>query len=72
MEPLANKTIRAVTVLVVMGLCAATIFWLLQWGHADNSLHASALSWSYSLIGFGLIVLLGEAALADYWKKGQP
>jgi hypothetical protein len=68
-DPLANKTIRAVTVLSVLCFAAGTIVWLLAWGQPANSLHASALSWSYSLAGFCLVALLGEAALATYFQK---
>jgi drug/metabolite transporter (DMT)-like permease len=51
----------------VVGLifCGATIAWLIAWGQPDNSLHASALSWSYTLaaglfagVGFGAIAYL--------------
>jgi amino acid transporter len=51
----------------VVGLifCAATIVWIILYGKADNSLHASALSWSYSLavgifagVGFGAVAYL--------------
>ena len=69
MDPLANKTIRATTVLSVLVFSVGTVVWLIAWGVPGNSLHASALSWSYTLMGFCLVALLGEAALATYFQK---
>lgn len=36
--------------------CCATVGWLLVYGKADNSLHSSALSWSFTLIG---VIVIG-------------
>lgn len=57
--PLVNKTLRAVLGIGTIAFCMATIVYLIWHGKADNSLHASALSWSYTiiiamLIAFGL------------------
>lgn len=50
MDPIINKTGRAVTALAVLAFCLATVIWLLVYGAPANSLHQSALSWSYTII----------------------
>jgi hypothetical protein len=50
MDPIINRTGRAVTALAVLVFCLGTIAWLILNGSPTNSLHQSALSWSYTII----------------------
>ena len=47
----------------VMVLCALAIGYLIVWGVDDNSLHASAMSWSFTLIA-AVMAGLGVAGIA--------
>jgi hypothetical protein len=54
-----NDTGKAVIAVLVLIFNLTTIVWLMAYGHAENSLHASALSWSYTtsalvLAGLGI------------------
>lgn len=54
-----NNTGRAALALVALAFNAAIILYLIYYGKAENSLHASALAWSYAtsialLAGLGL------------------
>jgi Co/Zn/Cd efflux system component len=44
-----NNTGKAVVAILVLLFNIVCIVWLMAYGHAENSLHASALSWSYTL-----------------------
>jgi sulfite exporter TauE/SafE len=57
MDPTINKTGRAVTALVVLAFCLGTIAWLVAYGSPANSLHQSALSWSYTPLCVALAAL---------------
>ncbi len=57
MDPIINKTGRAVTALVVLSFCLGTVAWLIAYGSAANSLHQSALSWSYTLLCVAMAAL---------------
>lgn len=72
MEPLANKTFRAVTVLATMVFSASVVVWIVAYGSPSNGLHATALSWSYTLLGVALGALLGELAILKIWDKPSP
>lgn len=50
MDPIINKNGRAVAAVAVLLFCVGTIAWLLLKGDPANSLHQSALSWSYTII----------------------
>lgn len=52
-----NKTGRAVIAIAVMVFCCSTIVWLLLYGSALNSLHLSALSWSYTVMCVSMAAL---------------
>ena len=53
-----NDAWRAATGVASFLLFAGTIVWLIMWGSPTNSLHESALSWSYFGL-MGLIVSVG-------------
>lgn len=60
-EPL-NTTWRIVFAAITLAFNAAVLWWLLLYGNEGNSLHASALSWTFMLsgcvlagIGFGAV-----------------
>lgn len=63
MKPIVNSTIRAVVVICVLLFSLATIVYLIRYGQPGNSLHSSALSWSYTLIVFTLIALGVDKAI---------
>jgi hypothetical protein len=60
-----NSSLRIGFAIASLLFCASTIVWVVLYGKADNSLHASALSWSYCVaigtlgaLGFGSIIEL--------------
>lgn len=55
-SPPVNRTGQAIIGICVLIACCATVGWLLVFGKADNSLHSSALSWSFTLIG---VIVIG-------------
>jgi drug/metabolite transporter (DMT)-like permease len=55
-----SKLIFAVAGLI---FCGVTIAWIVAYGRPDNSLHDSALSWSYVLAA-GLFAGVGFSAIA--------
>jgi hypothetical protein len=55
---------RALTGVASFLLFATTIVWLLLYGKPDNSLHQSALSWSYFGL-LGIIVSVGFSSVMD-------
>lgn len=63
LEPPANKTIRATLGIVTLGASAALIAYLVSKGTAGNSLHESALAWSFTLIALVLVGFGFGAAL---------
>ncbi len=71
---LFSKAWRTVIAVIVLALCAAAIGWLLAWGAPDNSLHQSALSWSYTLVacilaGIGIGTVMTQFIPALLGKK---
>lgn len=50
MDPIINKTGRAVSAFAILAFCLGTIAWLIVNGSPTNSLHQSAMSWSYTII----------------------
>lgn len=63
LEPPANKTIRATLGVVTLLLAAALIAYLVSKGTPGNSLHDSALAWSFTLIALVLVGFGFGAAL---------
>lgn len=62
MDQIANHTIRAIIGVVTMFICWGMIGYLVRNGSPTNSLHESALSWGFTLIGVILIAFgLGAA-----------
>lgn len=55
MDQIANHTIRAIIGVVTMIISWGMIGYLVRNGHGENSLHVSALSWGFTLIGVILI-----------------
>ncbi len=47
MDPIINKTGRAVIAIAIIVFCLGDIVWLQFYGKPDNSLHASSLSWAW-------------------------
>lgn len=72
MDNLLNATGRAVIAISVLLFCAGTIVSLLTYGNPHNSLHESALGWSYGLIGLILAGLGIAAALPSLVKPSPP
>lgn len=61
-EPIVNRTLRAVLGIGTIAFCMVVVVYLIFHGKADNSLHQSALSWSYTLIIILLVAFgLGNA-----------
>lgn len=71
-DGLVNKTIRAICVIGVLLFALGTIVWVMLYGQPANSLHASALSWSYTLIGFTLLALGIDRVAASVWPGQAP
>lgn len=60
-----NNTWKGVIVAVVLLLCITAVAYLLVAGVPDNSLHASILSWSFTLIA-GILAGLGFGTMAQF------
>lgn len=67
-QGIINKTGKAVVAITLMVFCIVTIIWLLLYGQPGNSLHASALSWSYTV----LVVAAGALGLDTAIAKLLP
>lgn len=57
--PPMNKTIQAILGMLVLAFNGSMIAWLVFFGHSENSLHVSGLSWFFTasifiMAGFGL------------------
>jgi hypothetical protein len=63
MNPIVNNTYRAVITIALMIFSVGTIVWLLAKGVHDNSLHASALSWSYTMLVACMVGLGVDASI---------
>lgn len=57
MDPLINKSGRAVLAIALILFCCATIAWLVRFGAPANGLHQTALSWSYTVLCVTLAAL---------------
>lgn len=78
-QSIINNTGKAIVAISLLVFAMGTVVWLLAFGKADNSLHASALSWSYILLcvaagALGLDVAFAKLlpALVTPTPKGQP
>lgn len=65
-EPIVNRTARAVISVAVLVFSIGVIVWLLFYGKPENSLHQSALSWSYFLLIFTMLALGLEGAAGTF------
>jgi hypothetical protein len=72
---------KIIFAIVTLLFCASVIVWIILYGKGDNSLHASALSWSFSIaagvlagIGFSVVAYLvpAWAAARAATKENQP
>ncbi len=61
---LMNKTGRAVIAVSIIIFCVGTIFWLLGHGNSANTLHQSALSWSYTTLMICMAAVGLDAAVS--------
>ena len=71
MEPIVNKTWRAVIAIAIIAFCIATVWWLLLYGAPTNSLHASALSWSYWVIMVAAAALGLDTSMAKLLPQSK-
>ena len=60
MDPVINKTGRALVAIATLGFCLGMIVWLDLYGSPANSLHQSSLSWAWTGVVIGLGALLGN------------
>jgi hypothetical protein len=67
--PIVNRTIAAVVTIILLALCVTTIGWLMFYGVPANSLHASALSWSYTTIMVCIAALGLDVTVATLLQK---
>lgn len=65
-----NATGRAALAIGTVAFCMGTVVWLIAYGQPANSLHASALSWSYTVMG-AVLVMLGVAAAVQGMGKNN-
>jgi ABC-type antimicrobial peptide transport system permease subunit len=65
-KPLINATLRAIITCTVLLFAIGTIVWCLLYGEPHNSLHASAVSWSYTLIIFTMLALGIDSAATTF------
>lgn len=66
--PIVNKTGSAVVAGFILVFAVAVIVWVLLYGEANNGHHATALSWSYTLI----VVVLGAVGLTPLLAQLLP
>jgi len=64
---LPKRSTRRNIVYATLIFCAAIIGYIVIWGAEENSLHQSALAWSFSLSGF-VIASYVFGAVADNWN----
>lgn len=57
MDPIVNKSGRAVLAIALVLFCCGTVVWLIEYGVPTNGLHQTALSWSYTLLCVTLAAL---------------
>jgi hypothetical protein len=63
-KSIINNTGKAIVAITLMLFCLGTIVWLLIEGQPGNSLHASALSWSYTVLVVAAAALGLDVAIA--------
>jgi hypothetical protein len=71
-DPLINKTGRAVITIGVLVFAIGIIVYALLAGDPDNSLHQSAMSWSYTLVIFTMLGLGIDSAAATFINSRAP
>jgi hypothetical protein len=64
--PIVNATIRAVVTLSVLAFAIGMIVFCVVGGNAANSLHQSAMSWSYMLVIFTMVALGIDSAAVSF------
>lgn len=47
---------------MALAFCGAVIVWLVLYGQSENSLHASALSWAFT-VSIGVLAAVGFSAI---------
>jgi hypothetical protein len=62
-EPV-NTSWRIAFAWAALGFTGGVVWWLLLYGKADNSLHASALSWAFMISG-GVLAGVGFGAISN-------
>lgn len=58
-----NQTWKTILTICVLACNGSIIVWLILYGKADNSLHTSALGWSYLTV-LGILAGLGFGAIS--------
>lgn len=58
-----NNSWKIAVTLLALAFHAGIVVWLIAYGRADNSLHASALSWAFATAA-GVLAGIGFGALA--------
>lgn len=72
-EPIVNKTARAIITIAVLIFAIAVIVFCVLKGDPANSLHQSAMSWSYMLIIFTMVALgIDSAAISVISMLREP
>ena len=66
--PIVNKTGSAIVAVAVLVFSMATICWLIFNGKADNGLHQTAMSWSYTM----LAIVMAALGLAPFVAQVMP
>lgn len=73
-EPYMNNSLKGGIAITALVFNAGIIVSCVVWGDGHNSLHASALAWSY-MLGAGILLGLGIGTLApgllEAFKGGQ-
>lgn len=70
--PPASRSARTVMAFVAMAFCFAVIALLLWSGSDRNTLHTSALAWSFALVGAVILGTLGFGALDSWLDRRGP
>lgn len=71
--PLPSRTTRKNIVTVTIVACWVLIGYLIVFGSAQNSLHQSALSWGFTLMGATIFAYVFGAVLDNFnfWKSAK-
>lgn len=65
--PLPSRQTRRRLVVGTLLFCAAVIAYVIHWGHPENSLHTSALSWAFMTATATLFAYVFGAVI-DNWN----